>query len=344
MLTAFDFFCGAGGLTRGLSDAGIKVIAGFDLDVRCRETYERNNSSKFYDTDIGEITAGYLRQIAGVRSFANFLFAGCAPCQPFSQQRKSPLASPDATLLLKFAGIVEACKPGFVLIENVPGMARVRGNSTYRKFLKTLEQNRYKYWEKVHDAKHFGVPQTRRRLLVIASRFGEPLPLNPVFGTTGRPYRTVREAISHFPKLECGQSHPRIPNHVAASLSPINLERLRHTPSDGGDRRSWPRSLRLSCHNHGLSGYTDTYGRMAWNLPAPTLTGKCHSISNGRYGHPEQDRAISLREAATLQSFPDDYVFYGFNTHIALQIGNAVPVLFAKHLGKHILAMNSSRK
>jgi len=159
----------------------------------------------------------------------------------------------------------------------------------------------------------------------------------PTHSLKGRKVFTVRDAISHFPSIKAGQRHNVVPNHVTASISELNLERLRNTPHDGGDRRSWPKRLFLDCHSNGHTGHSDVYGRLAWDLPAPTLTARCHSISNGRYGHPEQDRAISLREAAALQSFPDGYVFHGSNKHIAQQIGNAVPVVFAESLGRHLV-------
>ena len=152
------------------------------------------------------------------------------------------------------------------------------------------------------------------------------------------PYATVRDAIRRFPMLRAGSEHETIPNHSAAEISEINMERLRNTPHDGGDRRSWPERLILSCHRNGYQGHTDVYGRMYWDSkPAPALTGKCNSVSNGRYGHPTQNRAISLREAAAIQTFPDDYVFYGSKVSIALQIGNAVPALLGRVLGEHVL-------
>jgi len=154
------------------------------------------------------------------------------------------------------------------------------------------------------------------------------------------PYKTVRHVISHFPEIRAGEAHNEILNHVAASIMPINLERIRQTPHDGGGRHSWPRRLYLKCHKGSYAGHTDVYGRMYWDRPAPALTGRCSSISNGRYGHPTQDRAISLREAASLQSFPDEYVFWGSNKHVALQIGNAVPVKLAEVLGRHIGALH----
>jgi len=337
-LQAFDFFCGAGGLTRGLLDAGIKVIAGFDCDEKCRMTFESNNRRvRFINEDIRNVAPEYLVELAGKGTFDRILFAGCAPCQPFSKQRKGDGKFHDARLLSEFGRLVKSVLPGWVLIENVPGIARVQGASTFRRFLRTLEDCGYDFVFDVIDAKHYFVPQTRRRLVLIGSRLVKPSLPKPKSGTEYRPLITVRQAISHFPRINAGESHPAVPNHVAASITLLNLERMKHTPHDGGDRRSWPDRLVLDCHKGNYSGHTDVYGRMFWDMPAPTLTGRCNSISNGRYGHPDQDRAISLREAAALQTFPDGYIFYGSQKDIALQIGNAVPVRLAEELGKHII-------
>ena len=337
-MKAYDFFCGAGGLTRGLLDAGIKVVAGFDCDEHCRSTYEHNNPGvRFIQADIRKIRLNDLAVKGRLRRYDDVLFAGCAPCQPFSPQHKGNGRRHDATLLSEFARLVEAALPGYVLIENVPGIAKIHGFSTFRRFLRMLEANGYLYAHGILDAKRYGVPQNRRRLVLLAIRHLRASLPEPKYGSPLRPFRTVRQVISHFPVIDAGECHPDIPNHVAASITELNVERLRHTPHDGGDRRSWPKRLRLECHKGNYEGHTDVYGRMSWDSPAPALTGRCHSISNGRYGHPEQDRAISLREAAALQSFPDGYVFFGSNKHIAMQIGNAVPVRLAEHIGKHIL-------
>jgi len=336
-MIAVDFCCGAGGLTRGLLDSGVEVVLGIDNDEQCRLTYEHNNpASSFLRKDLRDVSFEDLRPYVKSRLAKNVLFAGCTPCQPFSQQRKAGGRSLDATLLGAFARLVGEYRPGQVLIENVPGIARVRGFSTFRRFLKMLTRLGYKYDYGVLDAKSFGVPQSRRRLVLIASlHYVVSLPTEK-HGKEKVPYRTVRDAISRFPSLQAGGEDGSVPNHVAASITPINIERLKCTPKDGGDRRSWPKHLRLQCHTNGYDGHTDVYGRMKWDAPAPTLTGRCHSISNGRYGHPEQNRAISLREAAALQSFPDNYEFFGSNKHIALQIGNAVPVALAQALGRQI--------
>ncbi len=337
-MKAIDFFCGAGGLTKGLTKAGIEVLAGLDLDALCQESYENNNAnSQFIATDIHDVKLSDLQKYAQTDDFSNMLFAGCAPCQPFSQQRKTEPNQYEATLLLPFGRLIEAALPGYVLMENVPGIMRVKGNSTFKRFLTILRNNGYHFVYGVVDAKYFGVPQTRRRLVLLASRYGElAMPSYTHDGKTVQ-IKTVKDAIKHFPAIMAGESSNEVPNHAAASISERNLTRLRNTPPDGGDRRSWPRHLWLKCHSGDYAGHTDVYGRMYWDQPAPTLTARCHSISNGRYGHPEQNRAISLREAAALQSFPDTYIFKGKNTHIARQIGNAVPPALGEILGRYLL-------
>ena len=342
-MKAYDFFCGAGGLTRGLLNAGIEVVAGFDCDESCQSTYEYNNSrAKFAVANIRETGQNDLGLTGRRGRYDDVLFVGCAPCQPFSLQSKRNGHWRDATLLGDFGRLVEAVLPGYVLIENVPGIVRVRGFSTYRRFLRMLVRNDYQYVDRFLNAKYYGVPQNRLRLVLLATRHGLPTLPEPLFGKGFRPFRTVRQAISHFPAIAAGESDSEVPNHVAASVSELNLDRLRNTPVDGGDRRSWPEHLKLKCHMGDYKGHTDVYGRMRWDSPAPALTSRCNSISNGRFGHPTQDRAISLREAAAIQSFPDGYVFFGSNNHISTQIGNAVPVRFAEQIGKHLLVSSST--
>jgi DNA (cytosine-5)-methyltransferase 1 len=337
-MIAVDFFSGAGGLTRGLAEAGIHVPLGIDMDDGCRETYERNNTgSRFIHADVRELRVEVIRNVAARVHRDELLLAACAPCQPFAQLNRRDRRDASATLLGQFTRFVQALRPGQIFVENVPGLARVRGSSTHRRFRKVLRDLGYGYWEGVLDAKMYGVPQTRRRFIIIAIRGVEPTPPPPTHGPGLSPFETVENAIRNYPSLEAGETHPTIPNHRAARLSALNLERIRHTPHDGGDRTAWPRRLWLDCHRGGHQGHTDVYGRMYWGRPAPTLTCKCHSLTNGRYGHPEQDRAISFREAARLQSFGDDYIFYtGIHGHLASQIGNAVPVRLANAVGAHL--------
>jgi len=338
---ALDFFCGAGGLTRGFLDAGINVVAGIDVDEGCRRTYEANNQpTRFIAADLRQLTPEDVASLIHGIPNDQLMFAGCAPCQPFSKQRRVVGHRKDRTLLGGFAAIVAEFNPRFVIVENVPGIVKVPGNSTYRRFLTSLRALGYRFAEGRLDAKWFGVPQTRRRWVVIAAQGVQPVMPEPPHGPSKLPYATVRDAISAYPRIEAGGEDPNIPNHRAAKLSEVNLRRLRATPPNGGGRLHWPKSLALPCHSDNYEGHTDVYGRMWWDAPAPALTCRCISLSNGRYGHPEQDRAISLREAASLQSFADDFVFYGESqAALAGQIGNAVPVKLAEALARQVLRL-----
>jgi DNA (cytosine-5)-methyltransferase 1 len=339
MIKAIDFFCGAGGLTRGLLDAGIEVIMGIDFRGSCRETYEKNNPpARFKQCDLRNLSFTDLRREINGLPLKHLLFVACAPCQPFSKQRTEAKNKDQRTLLGYFTRIIEEFQPGFVLVENVPGIAKVKGNSTYKRFISTLNRLGYHYDSANLDAKNYGVPQTRRRHIVLASKLTRILIPEPTHGPERIPYVTVRMAIGHFPPIKAGDNHPLVPNHRASCLSALNLERLQNTPPDGGNRNDWPENLYLPCHRGKYKGHTDVYGRMWWDRPAPALTCKCHSLSNGRYGHPDQNRAISLREAAALQTFPENYIFYGSSKEeYGDQIGNAVPVRLAKEIGRSII-------
>lgn len=339
MIRAVDFFCGAGGLSRGLLNSGIEVILGIDSDESCRKTYETNNPpARFKRCDIRKLSVAVLeREIAHIPK-ESLMFVACAPCQPFSKQRTVVKDRRQRTLLGCFSRFVEVFEPEYIFVENVPGIAKIPGNSTYRRFIATLDRCGYFYDASDVDAKNYGVPQTRRRHILLA-RKSSPLRIpEPTHGLGRTPYETVRNAISHFPPINAGETHCSVPNHRASVLSELNLRRIQATSAEGGDRRNWPAKLTLDCHKGDYQGHTDVYGRMWWDRPAPALTCKCHSLSNGRYGHPEQDRAISIREAAALQTFPDHYVFYGNSkAKLGNQIGNAVPVKLAESIGREIL-------
>jgi DNA (cytosine-5)-methyltransferase 1 len=339
-MIAVDLFCGAGGLTRGLLNTGIEVVLGIDLNEDCRRTYEGNNKpAKFLCKDLRDVTAAEIRRYFPPQCKQPLLLVGCAPCQPFSSYRRILADSEESRLLREFGRIAHDLKPDWILIENVPGLAKVPGFSTFRRFQRMLAGMRYNIAPGVIDAKAFGVPQTRRRFVMIGSKRVKPSILTPTHGPGKLPYVTVREAIAHYPRIWAGHEHADVANHRAAAISELNLTRLRHTRKDGGRRLDWSEELQLDCHRD-YDGHSDVYGRMKWDAPAPTLTCRCYSISNGRYGHPTQQRAISFREAAALQTFPDDYVFFG-KSHRSLgaQIGNAVPVLLAEVMGRHILGL-----
>lgn len=328
-------------MTRGLLNSGVGVLFGLDFNLSCRQTYEENNHIPYLCRDISDVAVAQLiDQFPELADNNELLLVGCAPCQPFSPQRKSLVEHAARNLLDEFGRMVEGLLPAHILIENVPGI-RKKGADVLQRFICLLEDLGYDYTTGIVNAKDYGVPQNRKRFILIASRFFVPeIPL-PTHGEGLLPYSTVFDAIHNYPAIKAGQANNNILNHVASELSELNMERIRHTPHDGGDRRAWPQRLYLKCHSGEYQGHTDVYGRMSWNDVAPTLTSKCYSISNGRFGHPEQDRAISLREAAALQSFNDNYVFFGNKREIGKQIGNAVPVLLAQTLGEYILHMHN---
>ena len=333
-ITCIDLFCGAGGLTRGLLDAGIRVVRGIDLDLTAKETYERNNDDvEFVHADITKISPDDI--MTDIDRRCGIVLAGCAPCQPFSTYAPKNVDDERRTLIRHIGYLVDKILPDYVLIENVPGFCD--NNAHHASFLQILRDNRYFVDERVVDAKWYGVPQTRKRYILLASKHAEiKIPCG------SDKYRTVRNAISHFPKIEAGPNDsPKVANHVSSKLSPNLMKRIMLTPLNGGSRRDTPKYLWTACHlNH--TGHTDTYGRMRWDAPAPTLTCRCTSLSNGRFGHPQQHRAISAREAASIQSFDDNYVFYSNMSKNVTHIGNAVPPLMAKAFGQTIVAHAST--
>jgi len=337
-IVGIDFFCGIGGATKGFQNAGIQVLKGIDNDPTCKNTYEKNCfPSKFLLKDINDLEPKDVLDGIHLSKDDCLFFIVCAPCQPFSKFTKKFADDERAYLILTFVEFVRKLIPDIIFIENVPGLAKAAQGQILEELLQILESNELSYeWEwKLVDAKSYGVPQKRIRFIMLASRIGKiPFP----FRTHGKnllPYVTVKDTISKYPPISAGETHKDVPNHATRALSELNLKRMKQTPKDGGSRKDWPIDLWLDCHKNS-SGHTDVYGRMSWGKPAPTLTGKCWSLSNGRFGHPEQNRAISLREAAALQKFSDEFIFYGKNTKIAQHIGNAVPPLIAEVFGKAI--------
>jgi len=335
----FDFFSGCGGTSKGFELAGMDVVFGLDSDPDAGASFRANfPDASFCQTDIAEVGLGRVDPLVDACHGHPLLFSGCAPCQPFTRQRTAQRPQDNRrALLCEFLRFVVRYLPEFVFVENVPGLQKVSSAmGPFRDLLKTLTEHGYDHCHRIVASQEYGVPQMRRRLVLVASRVG-PVTFPPETHGAGRPhpaFATVRAAIGGLPPLAAGQSHPRVPNHVAMDLSPLNLARIRATP-EGGGRQSWPPNLRLECHN-GHSGHTDVYGRMRWGAPATGLTTRCISLSNGRFGHPEQDRAISVREAACLQTFPMDFVLRGSPTSAARQIGNAVPVHLARRFGEHL--------
>ena len=334
--SVIDVFCGAGGLSHGFFLEGFSIACGIDADEICRYPFEHNNYAPFVCKDIRDVVPKELTDefVSGLPR----ILVGCAPCQPFSKYTQAR-EDPKWRLLEDFAGLISKILPDVVSMENVPQLVRFKGGELFNSFIRRLRKvGYYVIWE-IANCPNFGIPQSRSRLVLIASLHGKPsLP-----ESTHKPgeYLTVRDAIGTMPPISAGEGHRRDILHLASRLSAINLDRIRFS-TPGGTWRDWPEHLVADCHKRPSGkGYASVYGRMTWDEPAPTITTQFHGFGNGRFGHPEQDRAISLREGAVLQSFPTNYEFVepghpvNFKT-VGRLIGNAVPVALARAIARAI--------
>lgn len=313
----------------------MQIVFGLDNDPDASATFRLNfPAASFIEEDILAVSANEIvERIEG--GPGPLLVSACAPCQPYSTFASAKRSDPRRSILLRLLPTLELLQPEFVLVENVPGLrSQAAPAGTFNRFRKALRSAGFHVVTGVVDCQNYGVPQRRRRLVIMASRLGEIKLPTPTHGRSGStlPLSTVGDWISDLPPIQAGQTHTAIPNHMASGLTQLNLRRLRATPQGGG-RADWPPELQLNCHE-GHRGHSDVYGRMRFDAPAPVLTTKCTSISNGRFGHPTQDRPISVREAACLQTFPRDYIFVGGIKSATRQVGNAVPVLLAQRIGE----------
>jgi len=334
-----DLFCGVGGLTKGLELANLNVVAGVDIEESCRFTYEMNNEAKFVQGDVSEIRPEEISNFYPKGDMK--ILVGCAPCQPFSKYtqryRKDGYTDEKWKLLYSFANIVEKLKPSIVSMENVPELKK---ESVFHDFIEKLKTIGYYCSWSVAYCPDYGVPQRRKRLVLLASLWGEIKLIPPLYNDDS--YLTVRDVIGDLPILQNGGTDVNDLMHSATKLSQINLERIRSSVP-GGTWNDWGDHLKLACHKRKTGkGYGAVYGRMEWDKPSPTITTQFYGYGNGRFGHPEQDRAISYREGAILQSFPRDYVFVQDNDQISkrqlgIQIGNAVPVELGRAIGLSII-------
>lgn len=338
--TLIDFFSGCGGTSVGFRAAGMTIAAGIDNDLTSGLTFAKNfPEATFISADIKRLKLEDIQGLITQLGDAPLVFSACAPCQPFSKQRRGPRDSDIRTpLLLQLSRFVRRFRPVCIFIENVPGMQRgLDGQAPFQKFQRSIKRIGYHTTAGIVSSAAYGVPQRRLRFVAVASRIGPVSFPTATHGPgKGANYSTVREWIAHLPPLAAGEEDPLVPNHRAAKLSALNLQRIQATP-EGGGRADWPSHLLPECHSNGYAGHTDVYGRMSWDAPATGLTTRCISYSNGRFGHPTQDRAISAREAASLQTFPEDFVFLGNWEDIGRQVGNAVPVRLATAFGTSIV-------
>lgn len=355
-LRAVDFFCGAGGMTHGLLSAGLDVLGGIDHHQPCREIYEHPDNNvrpcgqtvRFIHADISELHPDELAEQIGVENDDDTLvFCGCSPCQYWTKLNTSRERSAASKALLEhFRRFVDAYRPGYVVVENVPGLRTKAAKSGLAGFLGFLGEAGYAYDHDTVPAYLFGVPQKRSRYLLIAtrvlgSRTKAAITLPQAEKTNGSRFPEGMKLKHHigveqgFPSLDAGGRCEDPPLHWAAGLSAQNLRRIRKTPKDGGSRDAWrdDADLQIEAYRGRDEIFRDVYGRMRWDQPASTITTRFNSLSNGRFGHPDEDRAISLREGAVLQTFPLTYVFSASFPEASRQIGNAVPPELARRIG-----------
>ncbi|MCO6524351.1 MAG: DNA cytosine methyltransferase [Candidatus Schmidhempelia sp.] len=346
-INAIDLFCGVGGLTHGLQKAGINVVAGIDIEAKCKYPYEHNNNAKFIATDLKKVSADFINSLYPQDTDIKIL-VGCAPCQPFSsysyRYKGSDNSKNKMDLLRYFGKLVKAIKPDIVSMENVPQLTK---EPIFNEFIDLLNKEKYHVnWEIVY-APNYGVPQKRKRLVLLASKNTDIKLIPPTNNKSN--YPTVRKTIGKLEPIEAGESSNKDSMHRAVKLNELNLKRIRQS-KPGGTWNDWDKELLPKAYTR-KSGqsYTSVYGRMNWDEPSPTITTKFYGFGNGRFGHPEQDRAISYREGAMLQTFPRNYKFFD-NKHpisfhdLGIMIGNAVPVKLGTAIGKSILKEINNEK
>lgn len=338
--TCIDSFCGAGGLGLGLQRAGFDILLSFDIDQLCINTINQNK--KYFNhpavtADIANMLNGELLKRCNLKRGDLFLLAGGPPCQGFSVQRRGSDTDSRNELVLLYGRLIEELYPKYFVMENVSGIAGKRGKTILQQLIENVEKIGYHVHIELLDAQDFGVPQRRKRYIIIGERadmgnhYKYPLP--------SKERRTVRDVIGDLPEPpQNGTDHPEFSLHRRDRLSERNLQRIRAI-KEGQGRDDLPEELLSDCHkiDSSVIGFRSVYGRMAWDDVAPTITARFDSFTRGKFGHPTQDRSISLREGALLQTFPVDFKFVGNKVDIARQIGNAVPPIMAEQIGKSII-------
>ncbi|MDA0998964.1 MAG: DNA (cytosine-5-)-methyltransferase [bacterium] len=338
-ISAVDLFCGVGGLTHGLVKSGIPVMAGIDNDISCQYSFEKNNESVFIHKEIQKVSASSINRLFPEKSIK--VLVACAPCQPFSkhtQKMKSRKENEKWGLLYHFTRIIKGVRPTIISMENVPQIIK---HKVFRDFVNELETLKYHVAWKIVHCPDYRIPQNRRRLVLLASKLGEINLIDP----TQKPdnYKTVKDIIGKLPRIQDGKPCDKDPLHRTYKLSSLNKQRIKQSKA-GGSWKDWDKKLRTDCHQKKTGAtYSSVYGRMRWDEPSPTITTQFYSFGTGRFGHPRQNRAISLREGALLQTFPKSYKFYERISDINFKklgrhIGNAVPVQLGKIIGRSINA------
>lgn len=330
-----DCFCGAGGLSLGFENRGFEVEYAFDIDQAAINTYKNNPSyhhGAAFVRDIYKVNKETIESDLGHELGTIDVVIGGPPCQGFSVQRRGDNIDPRNQLVLEYIRLLKEIKPRYFIMENVGGILSERGKPFVKALFDNMKEAGYTIQQKKLLASEYGVPQDRKRVIIIGEKTNgkDPQFSYPEPQTT--PKKTVRDAIEDL----MYKSEDDIPNHRSDRLSPLNLKRIKAI-KEGQGHDSLPEELQLECHKKNKNHrHLDTYGRMAWDLPSPTITARFDSFSRGRFGHPVLDRTITLREGARLQTFPDDFEFLGSKVEVARQIGNAVPPVLAEHIADEI--------
>ena len=335
-IAAVDLFCGAGGLTHGLISESIVVKAGFDIDSACKHAYEKNNNAPYIIKDVAKVTGEEIAALFEENEIK--VLAGCAPCQPFSKYTQGQYTQKDQKwgMLYEFSRLIDEVQPEIVTMENVPQVIK---HAVYEDFVAHLKSAGYHVCSEIVFCPDYGIPQTRQRLVLLASRIGEIRLVSKTHSPSN--YKTVSDTIGHLSPIKHGDKKNLDPLHISSKLSELNFQRIKASKPKGS-WLDWNEDLVANCHKkEGRKTYRSVYGRMAWEEPSPTITTQFTGFGNGRFGHPTQDRALSLREGALLQTFPEEYEFLSPDSpvtmkHIARMIGNAVPVDLGKVIGVSI--------
>ena len=339
-----DFFCGAGGMSFGFHQMAeltgrLRWAGAVDIDKHAIDTYERNYGHRPANVNLGDAEIDEIRAALDLKEGNDLILIGCAPCQGFSSHRKKDHRGPDSrnTLVGRFAEIAVQLRPKMIIMENVPDLLAKKHWNHFQAFKDTVESAGYHIAVKILGMADYGAPQARFRTVLIAARDFIPTLPDPVFTTDQ--YRTVRDAIGHLPPLKAGEKDPDDPMHITSKHRKETIEILKQVPKDGGNR---PKGVGPQCLDK-VAGFSDVYGRLAWDKTAVTVTARCRTPSCGRFAHPEQDRGLSVREAALLQGFPPEFYFEGPFDDKYKQVGNAVSPIFSTALAGHVLSLLAGR-
>lgn len=353
--TTVDLFCGAGGTSLGLKETNLEVRAAIDNDEVACQVYDNYLPADTYQADLTETSIDDVCDYYGMNTNEIDVIVGCPPCQNFSTLRRTTPwreGEPKDELLVSFVDLILEASPGVVIFENVEGILKSDDGQYIEWFNEWMRKAGYGVALRVVDAADYGVPQRRKRAIGICVhgvrdeeiKFPEPTHAAPNEATSSekKPWRTVREAIGNLPVIESGETSS-MDGHQARNHQSNTLDIIRAVPEDGGSRADIPDELELDCHKRLDDGEArNVYGRMAWDEPAPTLTTRCTNASSGRFIHPKQHRAITLREAARLMTFPNDFSFPEHRKHASRLIGNAVPPTLMETLVNGFLNQNEN--